>query len=193
MTTSSILRHSLRLGFVAALLAGTWANAQTNRSVRVAPAPAPAANSGAGAAAAKSFGMPNPSGLQSQFPGGLPSPSANPGGLPDPTIPNVSVPGVAAGSPVVDPGVAQGYPAAGGGGGGYVVGGVAGRTTAAPVQGGYTAMQIAGSFIGADANRDGDLTRAEAQRLTVAPYSFEEMDANHDDVLSRSEYENALR
>lgn len=194
MNATSILRHSTRLGCIAALLVGTWAHAQTNRSVRqVAPAPASStSNSSAGTSSgAPAFGMPNPSGLQSQFPGGLPSPSANPTGLPAPTIPNVSVPGVAPGSPVVDPGVAQGYPA-GGSGGSYGTGS-APRVVAAGAAGPYTAMQIAGSFIGADANRDGELTPAEAQRLTIAPRSFEDMDANHDGIVSRSEYDDAFR
>jgi len=57
----------------------------------------------------------------------------------------------------------------------------------------YTALQIAQSFLGADANRDGELTRAEAQRLRIMPYSFEEMDRNHDGILSRFEYEDGVR
>jgi len=57
----------------------------------------------------------------------------------------------------------------------------------------YTALQIAQSFLGADANRDGELTRAEAQRLSIMPYSFEEMDRNHDGILSRFEYEDGVR
>jgi hypothetical protein len=62
-----------------------------------------------------------------------------------------------------------------------------------PAPGPYTALQIAQSFLGADANRDGELTRAEALRLTIAPSSFEEMDRNHDGILTRSEYEDAVR
>jgi hypothetical protein len=57
----------------------------------------------------------------------------------------------------------------------------------------HTALEIARSFIGADANRDGELTRGEAQRLSILPYSFEEMDRNHDGVLTRSEYEESVR
>jgi hypothetical protein len=60
-------------------------------------------------------------------------------------------------------------------------------------QGPYTALQIAQSFIGADANRDGELTRAEARHLTIMPYSFEEMDRNRDGILTRFEYEDAVR
>ena len=57
----------------------------------------------------------------------------------------------------------------------------------------YTALQIAQSFLSADANRDGELTRAEAQRLSIMPYSFEEMDRNFDGIISRWEYEDSLR
>jgi hypothetical protein len=59
--------------------------------------------------------------------------------------------------------------------------------------GSYTALQVAQSVLGADGNRDGELTRAEAQRLTLAPYTFEEMDRNHDGIITRFEYEDAVR
>ncbi len=115
-----------------------------------------------------SLGTLNPTGLNSQFPAGLPSPGDTP-----------------AGSPAIDAGVAT--PGAMGGAGAVQ------RPAAVLGAAGYTAQQIAGSFIGADLNRDGELTRAEAQRLTIAPYSFEEMDRNHDGVLTRFEYEDAVR
>jgi hypothetical protein len=57
----------------------------------------------------------------------------------------------------------------------------------------YTAVEVAGSFLDADANRDGELSRAEATRLAIMPFSFEEMDRNHDGVVTRSEYGDALR
>lgn len=57
----------------------------------------------------------------------------------------------------------------------------------------YSAVQFAQSFLGADLNRDGELTRAEAQRLTIAPYSFEEMDRNRDGIITRFEYDDAVR
>jgi hypothetical protein len=57
----------------------------------------------------------------------------------------------------------------------------------------YTALQLAQSFRQADANLDGELTRAEAQRLSIMPFSFEEMDRNKDGILSRSEYEDGVR
>ena len=57
----------------------------------------------------------------------------------------------------------------------------------------YTALDVARSFLGADTAHQGELTRAEATRLTIMPISFEEMDANHDGLLTRGEYEDALR
>jgi hypothetical protein len=57
----------------------------------------------------------------------------------------------------------------------------------------YTALQLAESFLRADANRDGGLSRAEFQRLTIAPASFEEMDRDHNGVVTRSEYDDGSR
>lgn len=58
---------------------------------------------------------------------------------------------------------------------------------------GFSAVDIARSFINADGNRDGELTRSEARRLTLVMQSFEEMDRNYDGVITRSEYEDGLR
>jgi hypothetical protein len=57
-----------------------------------------------------------------------------------------------------------------------------------------TPQALAASFLTADANRDGTLTRAEAQQLTVMPpgLSFEDLDRDKDGRLSRSEYEGGL-
>jgi len=33
----------------------------------------------------------------------------------------------------------------------------------------------------------------DSQKLTIKPYTFEEMDADHDGIVTRSEYENAVR
>ena len=101
----------------------------------------------------------------------------NPAGLPPVTTPNT----------VVDTGVAPQPNVMGG----SANGGVARRSAASA--GPLTPLEIAQSFMAADANRDGELTRAEAQRLTIAPFPFEEMDRNHDGILTRSEYEDALR
>ena len=59
--------------------------------------------------------------------------------------------------------------------------------------GGYSAVDSARSFYFADANHDGELTRAEARRLSIATMSFEEMDRNFDNVISRFEYDDSLR
>ena len=73
----------------------------------------------------------------------------------------------------------------------------AGPTVPGPSQsinsgaGGYNATDLARSFFFADSNHDGDLTRAEAGRLAIAPLSFEQMDRNFDGVISRFEYEDA--
>jgi hypothetical protein len=59
--------------------------------------------------------------------------------------------------------------------------------------GGFSATDLARSWYFADANHDGDLTRAEAGRLSIAPLNFEQMDRNFDGVISRFEYEDATR
>jgi hypothetical protein len=53
----------------------------------------------------------------------------------------------------------------------------------------WTADQIRQAFDLADSDTDGQLSRAEAQRLTILPRSFEDMDQNKDGALSRREYE----
>jgi len=58
---------------------------------------------------------------------------------------------------------------------------------------GFSATDQARFFFFADANHDGDLTRAEFSRLGIATMSFEEMDRNYDGVISRFEYEDSLR
>jgi hypothetical protein len=193
---------ALSVGCALALLAGaaTVSEAQTpGRSVRAVPQPAAPMVQSLPSPSGLTSPMPSPGGLTSQFPAGLPSPPA--AGV----MTNVAPP---ASTPPVPPGVASPGTAAGDlgtvpqtnvmGAGGY--GGVAGyggavATRAAPGVGSgpYTALQIAQSFLGADANRDGELTRGEAQRLTIMPYSFEEMDRNRDGILTRFEYEDGVR
>jgi hypothetical protein len=53
----------------------------------------------------------------------------------------------------------------------------------------WTALQIRQSFDLADSDSNGQLTRAEAQQLTIMPRTFEEMDQNKDGVVARGEYE----
>jgi len=133
--------------------------------------------------------IPNPAGLTSQFPAGLPPPAVNVTGLPAPTDTVAPAPVTAGGGRAVVTDVAPQTTVMGAGGYGVPAGPQYSSMGAAP----YTALQIAQSFLAADANRDGELTRAEAQRLTILPATFEEMDRNHDGVLTRSEYEDALR
>jgi EF hand len=56
----------------------------------------------------------------------------------------------------------------------------------------WTVSQIREAFDMADTDSNGELSRAEAQRLAVLPRSFEEMDQNKDGVLVRAEYEGAF-
>ena len=56
----------------------------------------------------------------------------------------------------------------------------------------WTVAQIREAFDMADTDSNGELSRAEAQRLAVLPRSFEEMDLNKDGVLTRAEYEAAF-
>ena len=111
----------------------------------------------------------NPAGLTSRFPAGLPQPSnPNPNQLPTD------------GGAVPDRIVVysrSNYEA----------------QAAYTGSGRYTALQIAQSFITADADRDGQLTPTEAERLSILPYTFEDMDRNRDRILTRSEYEDSLR
>jgi hypothetical protein len=53
----------------------------------------------------------------------------------------------------------------------------------------WTAPQIRESFEFADGDSNGELTRAEAQQLTIMPLDFEAMDENKDGVVTRAEYE----
>lgn len=52
----------------------------------------------------------------------------------------------------------------------------------------WTAEQVREAFQAADVNRDGQLSRAEAQRLPIMPKSFEDTDQNKDGVLTLDEY-----
>jgi hypothetical protein len=56
----------------------------------------------------------------------------------------------------------------------------------------WTAAQIREAFQLADANADGQLTRAEAQHLPIMPRTFEETDLNKDGVLTPGEYQAAF-
>ena len=56
----------------------------------------------------------------------------------------------------------------------------------------WTVQQISQAFELADSDGNGELTRAELQRVAVVPRPFEEMDQNKDGVVGRAEYEAAF-
>jgi hypothetical protein len=189
-----------RLG-CAMLLAGVAlvSYAQNSRQVHAVPQPAAPAN-------AATLGLPKPAGLPSRFPAGLPETgimgnAGTPVGVP-PATPGTTTTGDTGGTTSgsgVDTSGTGVTPVPTMTGAGTSAAGLAYAGAAAPQgpvsgpAGNYTALQVAQSFLGADANHDGDLTRAEFQHLTIKPYSFEEIDADHDGIVTRSEYENAVR
>lgn len=158
-----------------ALMAGDFAQAQTSRRTVAVPNPAaakPGANAPGGSAPVS--GAPSPNGLASPFP---------------PQLPSLSVPGTSAVGTAPPENVPEAPTTT-------VMGaGPAGPLGPTRVSAGanYTVVDIARAFIMADNDRDGELTRSEAARLTIMPLSFEEMDANHDNRLTRSEYEDSVR
>jgi hypothetical protein len=200
-------RGPLRLGCMLLLAGATAAGyAQNSRQIRSVPQPAAPAN-------AATLGLPRPAGLPSRFPAGLPETgvmgsSGTPIGVAPATTTTVAPGGTVT---VPDTGAATGSSVAGSAGttatpvptisgigvnaaaGVAYVGAVAPQGPVSGPAGAYTPLQIAQSFLGADANHDGELTRAEFQHLAIKPYAFEEMDADHDGIVTRSEYENAVR
>jgi hypothetical protein len=56
----------------------------------------------------------------------------------------------------------------------------------------WTAEQVREAFELADGDGNGELTRAEVQRVAVMPRTFEDMDQNKDGVVTRAEYEAAF-
>ena len=166
-----------------ALLAATAVHAQR---AQVAPSTAPKPSPNAVAAQA----APNPAGLRSIAPAGL---NAGSGGAvsSDPNIANSSpITGVGSsepGSDTPDPGAPPATATLGAGGsrgpGQYLGSGGAG----------FSAIDIARSFINADVNRDGSLSEGESRRLSISMQSFQEMDRNFDGLVSRFEYEDSLR
>ena len=198
---SSLLAALLLLGCVA------QAQAQVRSVTAVPPRPAPATIT----PATPGPGAPNPAGMPSNmpFPAGMPS-------LPNATTPATSTTASTAGTtttpasappstPPLDGTVLMPSSAIGSTGTAVnnyttnptaTMGAGGGPTAAQTVPSGagpYTALQLAESFMKADANRDGELTRAEFQRLTIAPVSFEEMDRDRNGVVTRSEYDDATR
>lgn len=176
----------------------------------------PAANPIPSAAARAAQAAPNPSGLRPTFPAGLTSGSGSrvssdpiaataspiiPAARPvdaTPFVPRITDPGRVPLVPVV-PGIVNPIspelpsfaPATNVLGAGATVPGPAQRLESGA--GGYSAVDQARSFFFADADHDGDLTRAEARRLTIMTMPFEQMDRNFDGLISRFEYEDSLR
>lgn len=187
---------SASLGACALVLLASAADvtlAQTSRQVRPVPQPAaPAAPAARTSPVLPAMGAPSASGLASPFPPSVGAPgvagtSALGTSPPDPDVvvlDGAGEPVVVDSTTAVDTGVM--------GAGPYGAGAYGTRGMTRPTSGAYTAVDVARSFLLADIDRDGDLSRAEATRLSVMPLSFEEMDANHDDTLTRSEYEDAL-
>lgn len=185
---------------VATLLVGLPAVApaqtQAGRIGAVAPVAAPAAPS----TGAPAPGLPSPSGLQSRFPAGLTAATlgtANRGGTGTGTGTGT---GGGAGSGGGS-GTGGGGGSAGGNGNGDgevdlpVATNVMGAGAPQPPgvgPGPYTVVDAARSFLAADANRDGELSRAEARRLTLGAFVFEELDADHDGIITRWEYDDAM-
>lgn len=177
---------------VAALCAFAAASAAHAQKVQSAPAPA-APSAGARAAQA----APNPAGLRSTFPAGVTSGS---GGAvsPNPIARSSSVIPATGNGVSAGPGMDNTLPGNGTdtGNNTSVLG--AGATVRGPGQGlggagGFSATDAARSFFMADGNKDGELTRAEASRLSISTMSFEEMDQNFDGIITRFEYSDSLR
>ncbi len=149
-------------------------------------------------------GLPTAAGISppSPFPAGLPSPLPFPAGTPSSVI---AAPGTAADTrAVIQPGTTGAATGTGivqqtdvtgtaipntavMGAGGVGAATMGSPNAAAP----QTPLEVVQTFNRADMNRDGGLTRAEAQRIAL-PNSFEELDRNKDGVLSRGEYEDAF-
>jgi hypothetical protein len=204
---SAMPRPSLLAVALAALFAASAAQAQSAPR-KVTPVPNTAVPSASTRAAQAA---PNPAGLRPLFPAGLSSGS----GVATSTDP-VAASGAVA--PADSSGIGlNNLAGGGGGGGGRVVGnsgldgglvapntavlgaGSAGLMAAGPGQGlpvggsGLNATELARAFINADSNRDGELTRSEARRLSFAPLSFEEMDRNFDGIITRAEFDDGAR
>jgi len=167
------------LGLCAALAATAGAFAQTSLPrIAAGPKPTPPAPVGSVGATPTAPIGPSASGLRSRFPAGLPTPIPAGSETTNTVVEGVVVDAVPATQVMGAPGAGYARSAPQ-----YVPGG----------SGIYTALDVARSFLTADANRDGELSRAEGTRLPLLPVPFEEMDRDHNNVLTRSEYEDALR
>jgi hypothetical protein len=185
-----------------AVASASAVHAQT-RSVQAVPNPQPSAAQRAAQSA------PAPAGLRPVFPAGITSGSGAAVSR-DPIAASTSpiapfgsadTTGAATGTPQTGTTIVPELPTfgsvnttvlgAGAVGAGNTVRGPGQRVTGGA--GGFSAVDQARSFFFADANHDGELTRAEAGRLSIATMAFEEMDRNFDGIISRFEYEDSLR
>ncbi|MDI1271195.1 MAG: EF-hand domain-containing protein [Polaromonas sp.] len=66
-------------------------------------------------------------------------------------------------------------------------------TQSAPSPSGPTNQEVGAAFIRADANKDGQLSRQEAVRLPAVEQRFDQSDTNKDKLVSREEFEIALK
>lgn len=170
--------------------AGAVAQAQSSTGrVRAVPpvAPPPAPATGAPAP-----GLPSPAGLNPRFPAGLTAETLVPPGTGGGTG---GTGGTGGGGRPIGGGVGNGNGNGGADGSGTVATNVMGAGAPQPAgigPGPYTAVDVARSFLFADANRDGELSRAEARRLTLGAFAFEELDADHDGIITRGEYDDAM-
>jgi hypothetical protein len=174
------LIHVIAAGLCAG--AAGLALAQTAGQVRpVAPVAAPAPG----------FGLPAAGGLTSPFPAGLTAGVGLNAGTntPAPVVPGTG--GVLGGG---NPG--RGVLTAGtadGGSGAPVRTDIMGAGPADLGSGKRTAGDFAGAFLRADVNADRSLTRAEALRVPIDDFTFSAMDASGDGLVSRGEYDDAMR
>jgi hypothetical protein len=168
-----------------ALLAATSVHAQRARvAPSVAPKPAPSA--------VAAQGTPNPAGLRPVVPAGLTSGSGSAVST-DPNIAdNATTTDIGSSAPgsnaPTEASIAAAAAATMGAGGSRGPSQYLGSGNP-----GFSAVDIARSFINADGNRDGELSEAEARRLSISMMTFQEMDRNFDGRVSRSEYEDSLR
>jgi len=66
-------------------------------------------------------------------------------------------------------------------------------TQGTPSPSGPTNQEVGAAFIRADANKDGKLSRQEALRFPAVEQRFDQIDTNKDKLVSREEFEIALK
>lgn len=178
-------------GFMRLITAGLCAaaaasavQAQAVRSLNVAPSTAPSSTTQANQA------LPQPGGLAPVFPSGLNSgtgaaASSDPIAASTSPVPPASTTTVTTGRDTLL--VPQSPTPATNALGAGATARSQGQASA------FRASEIVQSFLLADENGDGQLTRAEAARLSIFVLPFDVMDRDADGLVSRLEYEDSLR